>query len=188
MRRLREDLAPADREERSRRIAERLWGLEAFWRAKRVLFYASAGGEVETLPLLERWIEGGRKVVLPRVEGKAMILVEVDGLEDLAPGYRGLLEPRSDRGRVVPWGAVEVVLVPGLAFDLEGNRLGRGGGHYDRTLACIGPKTLKIGLAFDFQVVDRLPVEARDVPVDLVVTESRTIEAGRGRASSPRDS
>ena len=188
MRRLREGLAPADRQERSRRIAERLWRLEAFWRARRVLFYAAGGGEVETLPLLERWIEEGRKVILPRVEGEAMILAEVDGLKDLAPGYRGLLEPRSDRGRVVPSGAVEVALVPGLAFDLEGNRLGRGGGHYDRTLACIGPKALKIGLAFDFQVVDHLPVEARDVPVDCVVTESRMIEAGRGREGPQRDS
>ncbi|HET7854410.1 MAG TPA: 5-formyltetrahydrofolate cyclo-ligase [Candidatus Methylomirabilis sp.] len=188
MRRLREGLAPADREERSRRIAERLRRLEAFWRARRVLFYAADGGEVETLPLLERWIEGGRKVILPRVEGETMILVEVDGLKDLAPGYGGLLEPRSDRGRVVPWEEVEVALVPGLAFDLEGNRLGRGGGHYDRTLACIGPKVLKIGLAFDFQVVDRLPVEARDVPVDCVVTESRMIEAGGGRAGPPRNS
>jgi len=188
MRRLREGLAPADRQERSRRIAERLWRLEAFWRARRVLFYAAGGGEVETLPLLERWIEEGRKVILPRVEGEAMILVEMDGLKDLAPGYRGLLEPRSDRGQGVPWEAVEVALVPGLAFDLGGNRLGRGGGHYDRTLACIGPKALKIGLAFDFQVVDRLPVEARDVPVDCVVTESRMIEAGRGREAPPRDS
>ena len=188
MRRLREGLAPADREERSGRIAERLRRLEAFWRARRVLFYAADGGEVETLPLLERWIEGGRKVILPRVEGETMILVEVDGLKDLAPGYRGLLEPRSDRGRVVPWEEVEVALVPGLAFDLEGNRLGRGGGHYDRTLARIGSKVFKIGLAFDFQVVDRLPVEARDVPVDCVVTESRMIEAGGGRAGPPRNS
>jgi 5-formyltetrahydrofolate cyclo-ligase len=188
MRRLREGLAPADRQERSCRIAERLWGLEAFWRAKRVLFYAAGGGEVETLPLLERWIEEGRKVILPRVEGEGMILVEVDGLKDLAPGFRGLLEPKTDRGRVVPWAEVEIALVPGLAFDLDGNRLGRGGGHYDRTLARVDPKALTIGLAFDFQVVDRLPVEARDVPVDCVVTESRMIEAGRGREGPQRDS
>jgi 5-formyltetrahydrofolate cyclo-ligase len=188
MRRLREGLTPADRQERSRRIAERIWGLEAFYRARHVLFYAAGGGEVETLPLLERWIAAGRKVILPRVEGDAMSLVEVEGLEDLAPGYRGLLEPRPDKGRVVPREAVEVALVPGLAFDLEGNRLGRGGGHYDRALARIGPKALTIGLAFDFQVVDRLPVEARDVPVDCIVTESRMIEAGRGRGGPQRDS
>lgn len=186
MRRLRERLAPADREEWSRRMREQLWTLEAFARARRVLFYAAGGGEVETRPLLERWIEGGRKVILPLVEGEGMILVEVDGLEDLAPGYRGLLEPRLDRRRIVPREAVEVALVPGLAFDLEGNRLGRGGGHYDRTLARIGPKALKIGLAFDFQVVDRLPVEARDIPVDLVVTESRMIHAGREKGFTAR--
>lgn len=136
---------------------------------------------METLPLLERWIEGGRKVILPRVEGDAMTLVEVNGLEDLSSGYRGLLEPGSDRGRVVPSETIEVALVPGLAFDLRGNRLGRGGGHYDRALAGLGRTSLKIGLAYDFQVVDRLPVEARDVPVDLVVTETRIINAGKAK-------
>ncbi len=180
MRRLRQGLAPSDREERSSRITNQLWKGGVFARARRVLFYAAAGDEVETLPLLERWVEEGRKVILPRVEGEVMPLVEVDDLADLAPGYRGLLEPRRDRGRVVSWEAIEVALVPGLAFDLQGNRLGRGGGHYDRTLARL-PKALKIGLAFDFQVVERLPVEARDIPVDLVVTETRMIEPGRAK-------
>ena len=181
MRRLRQELAPADREAWSRRIIEELWGLEAFTRARRVVFYAAAGGEVETLPLIERWIEEGRKVILPRVEGDVMTLVEMDGLDDLGPGYRGLVEPRPGAGRKVPWKEVEVALVPGLAFDLQGNRLGRGGGHYDRALPRLGPKALKIGLAFDFQVVERLPAEARDIPVHLVVTETRVIEAGKAK-------
>ena len=181
MRRLRQELAPADREAWSRRIIEELWGLEAFARARRVVFYAAAGGEVETLPLIERWIEEGRKVILPRVEGDVMTLVEMDGLDDLGPGYRGLLEPRPGAGQKVPWKEVEVALVPGLAFDIEGNRLGRGGGHYDRALPRLGPKALKIGLAFDFQVVERLPAEARDIPVHLVVTETRVIEAGKAK-------
>ncbi len=132
-------------------------------------------------PLIERWIEEGRKVILPRVEGDVMTLVEMDGLDDLGPGYRGLLEPRPGAGRKVPWKEVEVALVPGLAFDLQGNRLGRGGGHYDRALPRLGPKALKIGLAFDFQVVERLPAEARDIPVHLVVTETRVIEAGKAK-------
>ncbi len=181
MRRLRQELAPADRGAWSRRIAERLWSLEAFTRGRRVLFYAAAGGEVETLPLLEQWIAGGRTVILPRVEGDGVTLVEVDRLEDLSPGYREILEPRLGAGRTVSWEEIEVALVPGLAFDLQGNRLGRGGGHYDRGLARIGRQALKIGLAFDFQIVERLPVEARDVPVDLVVTETRMIEAGNAR-------
>jgi len=184
MRRLRQELAPADREERSRRITDRLWALEDFARARRILFYAAGSGEVDTLPLLRRWVEEGRKPILPRVEGEALTPVELDGLGDLGPGYQGLLEPIPGRGRVVPWEAVEVVLVPGLAFDLEGNRVGRGGGHYDRTLARLGPKTCTIGLAFDFQVVERLPVDARDVPVDLVVTEDRMIAGGETRGDS----
>ena len=178
MRRLRQELAPADRTEWSRQIAERVWTLEAFADARRVVFYAATEDEVETNLLLHRWIEAGRKVILPRVAGDGIGVAEVDRLEDLAPGYRGILEPRPGSGRVVAWEEVEVALVPGLAFDLQGNRLGRGGGHYDRALARMDPKALKIGLAFDFQVVERLPAEARDMPVDLVVTETRMIGAG----------
>src|SRR3990172_159641 len=184
MRRLRQELASADREERSRRITDRLWALEVFARARRILFYAAGSGEVDTLPLLRRWVEEGRTPILPRVEGEALTPVELDGLGNLGPGYQGLLEPIPGRGRVVPWEVVEVVLVPGLAFDLEGNRLGRGGGPSARPLARLGPKTITIGLAFDFQVVERLPVEARDVPVDLVVTENRMIAGGETRGDS----
>lgn len=178
MRRLRQELAPADRTEWSRRITERLWTLDAFAHARRVVFYAATDDEVATLLLLQRWIEAGRKVILPRVAEDGIAVVEVDRLEDLAPGHRGILEPGPGSGRVVAWEEVEVALVPGLAFDLQGNRLGRGGGHYDRALARMDPKALKIGLAFDFQVVKRLPAEARDMPVDLVVTETRMIAAG----------
>lgn len=179
MRRLRQGLAPADREDRSRRIVERLCQVEAFRRAHRVLFYVAQGGEVETRPLIERWVAKGRKIILPRVKGDGMVLVEVERLEDLGPGYRGILEPKPDTGRRVSSEEVEVALVPGLAFDLEGNRLGRGGGHYDRVLAGIGPGALKIGLAFDFQIVERLPAEAQDIPVEIVVTETRVISVGR---------
>ncbi|MFQ5881627.1 MAG: 5-formyltetrahydrofolate cyclo-ligase [Candidatus Methylomirabilales bacterium] len=181
MRRLRQGLTLADRRGRSRRIAGQLWKLDVFVQARRVLFYAARGSEVETLPLIERWIQGGRKPILPRVEGEAMALVEVEDLTDLVPGYRGLLEPRPDRGREVHWEKVEVALVPGLAFDLQGNRLGQGGGHYDRALARTGARSLKIGLAFDFQVVERLPADAHDVPVDLIVTETRAIEAAKAK-------
>jgi 5-formyltetrahydrofolate cyclo-ligase len=184
MRRLRQELAPADREARSRRIAERLWALEACVRARRALFYVASGGEVETLPVLRRWIEEGRKPILPRVEAETLTPVEVDDLGDLAPGYRTLPEPGPGRGRVIPWEMIKVVLVPGLAFDLAGNRLGRGGGHYDRALARLGPQARTIGLAFDFQVVEHLPVEARDIPVDLVVTETQTITPGPAKRDS----
>lgn len=184
MRRLRQGLHPVERRVRSRQIAERLWTRRAFVEAERVLFYAAREGEVETLPLLTRWLAEGRRAIFPRVEGGEMVLMEVRDLADLSPGYRRVLEPRRGGGRVIPLAEVEVALVPGLAFDLEGNRLGQGGGHYDRVLARLSPSTLTIGLAFDFQVLGRLPVEVHDVPVDLIVTETRVI----GAAEAARDS
>jgi 5-formyltetrahydrofolate cyclo-ligase len=90
---------------------------------------------------------------------------------------------------VIPLEKVEVALVPGLAFDLRGHRLGRGGGHYDRVLARLSPDSITIGLAFELQLMKRLPVEVHDVPVDLIVTEIRVIkaaEAGRGSTMGPR--
>lgn len=189
MRRLRQGLHPAERQERSRRVAEHLWGLEAFVQRERVLFYAAQGDEVDTLPILTRWVAEGRRAIFPRVEGGEMILVEVSSLTDLCPGYRGLLEPRPGGGRAIPPEQVEVALVPGLAFDLKGNRLGQGGGHYDRVLARLSPASMTIGLAFEFQVLERLPVEVHDVPVDLIVTERRVIEAaeaGKGSTTGPR--
>jgi len=144
---------------------------------------------VDTLPLLTRWVAEGRRAIFPRVEGEEITLVEVRNLTDLCPGYRGLLEPRPGRGRAIPLEEVGVALVPGLAFDLEGNRLGQGGGHYDRVLARLSPASLTIGLAFEFQVLERLSVEIHDVPVDLIVTETRVIkaaEAGKGSTTGPR--
>lgn len=187
MRRLRQGLHPAERQAWSRRVAEHLWKLEVFVGAERVLFYAAQGDEVDTSPILTRWVADGRGAIFPRMEGEEMVLVEVKGLPDLSPGYRGILEPR--RGRVIPLEEVEVALVPGLAFDLRGHRLGRGGGHYDRVLARLSPDSITIGLAFELQLMKRLPVEVHDVPVDLIVTEIRVIkaaEAGRGSTMGPR--
>jgi 5-formyltetrahydrofolate cyclo-ligase len=85
----------------------------------------------------------------------------------------GILQPDPERTRAVEWRTIQVVVLPGLAFDLRGYRLGRGAGYYDRSLPALGPGARRIGLAFECQVVECMPADPHDVPVDRIVTEDR---------------
>ena len=105
-----------------------------------------------------------------------MRAAEVGSLAELEPGFKGILEPRT-RMPVDP-STADVVIVPGVAFDARGNRLGYGGGFYDSFLSECGDVP-RIGVCFEVQVVDEVPVAEHDLPVDVIVTESRTIEATR---------
>jgi 5-formyltetrahydrofolate cyclo-ligase len=96
---------------------------------------------------------------------------------DLAPGYCGILEPAADAAPASP-DEFDVILVPGIAFDQSCCRLGHGGGFYDRLLPQLAPGALTIGIAFDEQVVDSLPREEHDVPVDVLVTPTRVLRRG----------
>jgi 5-formyltetrahydrofolate cyclo-ligase len=150
--------------------------------AEQVLFYASLPEEVETWPLLRAWLRMGRVPLLPGLDGRGGLLRAApirDLAADLKPGAFGILEPDADRTGSVEWSSIQVAVLPGLAFDLLGYRLGRGAGHYDRSLAALLPGARRIGLAFECQVVERLPVEPHDLAVDRVVTEERIISPPR---------
>lgn len=137
--------------------------------------------EVATRDLVRAALREGRRVVCPRaLPGGRLEHYEIGSLEDLEPGRFGLLEPPPDAARAVDPGAVGLVLVPGIAFDREGFRIGFGGGYYDRFLAVI--EAPSIGLAFALQLVDRVPREAHDVPVDAIVTEREVIDCRAERA------
>lgn len=155
-----------------RGLSERIWhrcvGLESVVNAERVASYAAIGSEVWTEGLHALLRQAGKRVLYPRVRGKGSPLSfeEVARYGDMQPGTMGILEPRRGDVSAPP---PEVVLVPGLAFDKEGARLGYGGGYYDRTLDSFDGTA--VGLAFAFQVVDSLPVLEHDRRVDILVTE-----------------
>lgn len=133
--------------------------------------YVSLPDEVETWRLIEYMLEHGKHVVVPRVSGARLQLAEVrDPARDLAPGAFGVWEPRRGTRRTVPLRDLDLVLVPGLAFDRAGNRLGRGRGYFDRLLARAPRSLHTIGLCFRFQLLDRLPTNAHDRPVHAVLT------------------
>ncbi len=166
----------------SGRIVATILNLPTYKNADVVLAYASFGTELQTDELLWRVLNDGKVLVLPRVEGSALGLYEVQDLtSDLAPGTWGIREPEPDRCPAVDRGGVGFALIPGVAFDRGGRRLGYGGGFYDRLLAGGLPDgTPLVSGAFEVQILDEVPTDPHDAPVDVVVTERKVYARGGG--------
>ncbi|MFH1591377.1 MAG: 5-formyltetrahydrofolate cyclo-ligase [archaeon] len=156
----------------SKTIIEKLSGLAEYQSANTVLYYVSKRGEVFTHDLIHKAF-GKKRVVVPKgIEHPfGLGLNEISSFDQLAPGRFGILEPLGPC-RVSPE-EIDLVVVPGIAFDECLHRLGHGHGYYDRLLAQIRGK--KIGLAFDFQVLERLPAEEHDVRLDMIITDKRIL-------------
>jgi 5-formyltetrahydrofolate cyclo-ligase len=158
---------------RSAAAGERLFSLPEIGAAQVIMFFVSFGSEIDTLPMLSRALAAGKRVAAPRVMRSARKLMphEVRDLpSDLEPGAYGILEPKPDRPPV-PLDELEVVIVPAVAWDNEGYRVGYGGGYYDRFLPQV-PRALRIGLGFELQVRSDLPRGPEDLPVDILITEA----------------
>jgi 5,10-methenyltetrahydrofolate synthetase len=157
----------------SARIVTTVLDLRTYQEADVVLAYASFGTELQTDELLRRVLADGKTLVLPRVERGGLGLYEVRNLAgDLAPGTWGIREPEPDRCPRADAGGVGFALIPGVAFDRRARRLGYGGGYYDRLLAGGLPEgTPLVSGAFEVQILDEVPTDPHDAPVDVVVTE-----------------
>jgi 5-formyltetrahydrofolate cyclo-ligase len=168
--RLRRALAPEVRQRAGDAVARRVLAMPELAAARRVALYASLPDELPTDRLLRAVLASGRTLLLPRVEDRRLVFAAVGALTELRPGRLGILEPGPDRPST-PWEADDLVLVPGVAFDRRGGRLGRGGGFYDRALP-VRDGPLVIGLAFELQIVAQVPCAPHDRPVDGYVTEA----------------
>lgn len=164
----RRGLSPDERRDATRGALRRLLRLPALRHPEVVLAYAATPAELDLADLLARLQERGARTLLPRLRGDDLELVAVTDVSRLAVGRRGVREPG---GPEVPPSEVDVAIVPGVAFDPHGGRLGRGGGHYDRLLPRLPLDATRIGVCYSCQMVPRVPVEEHDAPVDLVVTE-----------------
>lgn len=138
------------------------------------LLYAATGDELSLDPLIGALLGRGARVCLPRVRAAELDVCLVTATAELMPGWRGVREP-APHAPVLDPTAVAAAVVPGLAFDGRGNRLGYGGGHFDRLLALLPGTTPVIAAAYDVQVVAQVPAQAHDRPVHVIVTESRII-------------
>lgn len=173
---IKEKLESCSELEKSRKsdiIKHKLFNEEAFKKANVVMFYVSLKDEVNTLTMIDEAIKTGKKVCVPAVilEDKRLIAGCVkDRKKDLEKRHFGIYQPKPGRVEEVPLDDIDLVVVPGIAFDNKNVRLGRGHGYYDRFLSSLPERTRTIGLAFDFQVVDHLPQDSHDIPVWKIIT------------------
>ena len=145
----------------------------AYRQAGSLGLYSPFLNEVQTELVARRCLADGKRLSYPRVKGMTLEFVEVSGLTDLAPGTYGIPEPTGERR--VPYPELELLVVPGVAFDLSGYRLGYGKGYYDRALASCLPVLERVGFAYEFQLVEQLPAAAHDCRLTHLVTEQRML-------------
>lgn len=160
------NLSEEERLRLSQKIVENLRSLPEYRQAKKVLLYCPIKGEPDLTPLFEEVISE-KELILPKVNGEELKLYKVETPSCLSVGAFGILEPT--KGKEVSPQELDFVVVPGVAFDLRGYRLGFGKGFYDRLLK--KTRATKVGVAYSFQVLERVPNDAWDVPVDIILTE-----------------
>ncbi len=171
-------LTGAEVMEKSREIAKRLLALKQFSEAGCVMFYHAFDNEVETEEVIEKALGLGKLVLLPRcnITGRDMEVCEVRNLEaDLRSSAYGIMEPVEHTKVVRQLEQIDLCVVPGVAFDRAGHRIGQGKGFYDVFLARLSPRTLKVAMAFELQLVESIPHQKHDVPMDMIITERETL-------------
>lgn len=165
----RQNLSPTDRSEKNRSILHQLENLPLFSKAHTILCYVSREEEVDTQQLLQTHLKN-KQWVIPITKGEKLKLSRLHRWEDLVPKKFGILELEEIHQDPIEIQKIDLIIVPAIAFDRQGHRLGYGRGYYDQLLKETTAPT--IGLAYSCQVVDRLPFEPHDVPVQHLLTEN----------------
>ena len=169
------EMSEATYRARSRKIQDRLTSLELVKNAKTIALTMSNFPEVETRDLIRYLWKNQKIIVVPKcdVKSKKMHFYAIDSFEQLEVVYAGIEEPIPSKTKLIGEEQIDVVIVPGVLFNIEGYRIGFGGGYYDRFLATYHGNT--ISLAFSEQVVETIPVESHDLPVQIIVTDEQII-------------
>ena len=177
----RDRIPHAVKTEKDVRLRKLLETVAEFHNARRILFYASFRSEVETHVMIKQALKEEKTVVLPRVdkERHMLLLYELKDLRELNKGYMGIPEPFVGDERQVPIDDIDIVIIPGAAFDYSGNRLGYGAGYYDALLSGRNKITPIVALAYEEQIVDSIPAEEHDMKVDIIVTDKRIIRTAQ---------
>ena len=176
--RLRDRQSIGEVEQKSQDITDQVLHLHEYVRARGIACYVNKDTEVDTRVLIRNALGQEKRVLIPVVKKGEVDLFfsEIKDLgKELAPGTFGILEPKQEFVRPVSLDEVDVIFVPGIVWDREGYRLGWGRGYFDRAIKKLPPHVRSAGLAFNLQLITRVPRDQFDVPVDMVVTESRVI-------------
>lgn len=167
--------------EKSEKIQAKLFSLREFMDARKITFYVAkkSDGEVETEQMIRDSLRTGKKVLIPITDKprRRLVFSELRDYDaELTLGTFGIKEPKREYRRIVPPNQTDLVTVPGIVFDLRGYRLGYGFGYYDRFLSSLSVETPTIGLAFEFQIENKVQTENHDIPVHRIITEKRVID------------
>jgi len=173
----RDSIKPEEKKAKEAAIKKRLLALVDFKKAKSILFYASFRSEVNTISCIQYALKQKKKIALPLVDEKKrkLRLYKIKDVSELVAGYMGIPEPGITRGREVDIKDIDAVLVPGAGFDAKGNRLGYGFGYYDKLLSKSKRHITAIALAFEEQIVQKVPNEKHDIKIDKIITDERVI-------------
>ncbi|MCK4532468.1 5-formyltetrahydrofolate cyclo-ligase [bacterium] len=180
-RKLRNSLLVKDKKEKSRRIAQRVFSLQEFKKARVIMFYFSFEGEVGTEEMIDTALNMGKRVVLPAVidrQGKMEVFeVKKDYKKQLTKGAFGIMGIKKSLMKKFNKNNIEMVIVPGIVFDRKGQRIGFGYGYYDRFLNKLKKEVCRAGLAYELQVINEIPLKKKyDVDMNLIITEDRVIK------------
>lgn len=168
---LRDEQRPSDRALWDDIIFSKFTGGSDYREAKVIFIFVSFRSEVDTHRIIRKALEDGKVVGVPKVASKAegMKVFRIDRMEDLEAGYFGVLEPKEGCPEI-PSGDIDLIVMPGAAFDREGGRMGYGQGFYDRYIAEAGREIRKVALAYRMQVMDKVPMDENDMRVDDIIT------------------
>lgn len=183
---VRATIPAAARAEKSAAILDRLRSMPEIQEANDVFCFVSFRNEVNTHPILEYLLQQGKRVYIPYIHEKNrnMRASELRSFTELERGFFGVLEHKNEFVRLTDIDAIDLVITPGLFFDLEGYRVGYGGGFFDGFFASFTTPVNKIGICFQEQIRDELPRASHDIPVDWIVTDERTYHPAGARSKS----
>jgi len=179
----RDRLSDNDRHEKSVSVMNNFLGLPELQQWTTLFMYVNFRSEVETVELIRGLLrQQGMRVAVPLVDASAVSMIPLlieDPEKDLAPGYYNIPEPDPRKSLRLKAIEIDAAIIPGSVFDIHGGRLGYGGGDYDRFLVNDAPQARRIGFAFELQLVDKVPLEPHDQPLDILITEKRIVNISR---------
>ena len=169
-------LDAVEKEEKDRKILDRFYDSNYYREAKNIFIYISYDSEINTKGIINKALTDNKKIYVPRTEFKTRLMdaVEITSLDNLIESEYGILEPSVEEPHIDP-NEIDLIVVPGVAFDRNGGRMGYGAGFYDRYFKKINEdnmkKVIKLALAYDFQILEKIPMNEQDVPVNYIITE-----------------
>lgn len=183
---LRESMDNEQVKEKSRRITEFVLGFESFRDSNTVMCYMDFRNEVKTRDIIKYCISSGKKIAVPVIDKciktgrRGIVPYVINDVENgMEIGTFGILEPKKDAEKRINPEEIDFVLVPGVAFDKKGNRIGFGAGYYDRFLSKVRKDCIKAGLAFHSQILDNIPAEEHDICMDFIISDKGILRIQR---------